>query len=427
MMKEDEGKLNGKHVLVFGGYGFIGSNFIRRVLEANPEVRILCVDKCTYSGNSANLDDVRAKYKTKKVKFGETDEEEIETGRLIEMVGDIAVKKDVDTAFAWKPDYVINFAAETHVDRSIHTASMEFIETNINGVYNILEAVKKANESVEEDHVIRFVQVSTDEVYGQLPSPYDPAPNWADQEDWSEMAWGIRFSEDHPFKPNVPYSATKAAGDCMCNAWNHTWGVPVVVTHCSNNYGPYQYPEKLVPFWVTRIINGQKIPIYGDGLNIRDWIHVDDHISALVAVMLRGKNGEVYNIGADNEKSNIDMAKAILSILAVAGAVPVGRVATDGALVNIEPYIEYVADRPGHDRRYAIDHSKITKELGWEPEVTADKFVDKLRETIEWYANNHEWVAEIVTRTGVANPHIDLWKAHPSLNKNGNKKRKGDI
>lgn len=401
---KDLAQFNNKTVLVLGGQGFIGSNFIRALFEASPEVRIVVFDKFTYSGNPNNLADVRAKY-----------QQERDTGQLIEIKGDIGNFPELSTAFNYKPDYVINFAAETHVDRSIHTASMEFIDTNVIGVHNILELVKA---SMSSDHpVVKYVQVSTDEVYGQLPNPHDfdkltdeQAHEYAvasgyraggeyERKIVRELIEGTKFHRNSPFKPNVPYSATKAAGDCLCNAWHHTWHVPVVATHCSNNYGPYQYPEKLVPFWVSRIMQGKKIPIYGDGLNIRDWVHVDDHVTALGAVLLRGEPGKDYLIGADNEKTNLEMAAYILEALGKGGQ-------------PIDDYVEYVQDRPGHDRRYAIDHSDITRELGWEPKYGSVDFVQKLRETIQWYVDHKDWVEEVIKRTGVANPHIDLWEKH---------------
>ncbi len=363
---------DGKKVLVFGGCGFIGSSFIRTLIEKSTAT-VINYDKLTYSGNPANLVDVERTHKE----------------RYVFIQADIADPKKVDEVFSThRPDYCINFAAETHVDRSIHTGSLEFIETNVVGVYNVLEAVKKYG-------VAMFLQVSTDEVYGELPHPHD-----------TTVALGIdsvmrnqRFDENYPYHPNVPYSATKAGGDFLCNAYFQTWKVPVIVTHCSNNYGPYQYPEKLVPYWATRLLRDEKIPIYGDGLHIRDWIHVDDHVEALLLLLLRGRAGEVYNIGADNERTNIEMAEYIIKIVKGSDADP-------------NTHMESVADRPGHDRRYAIDNTKITQELGWKPRITAEKFPEKLRETVEWYWKNRPWVEDVIARTGVANAHIDLWKGH---------------
>lgn len=405
MDQKNLSQFNDKIVLVLGGNGFIGSNFIRALFNASPRVKVISFDKGTYSGNPHNLADIR-----ERIDFGDLGRES-----LVEIKGDIAVMEDVRSAFAWAPDYVINFAAETHVDRSIHTASMEFVETNIIGVYNILECVKDSLELGRP--VQKYVQVSTDEVYGQLPNPHDHdrvQPDWNgslpfSQEDFVKMAKAQKFNRKSPFKPNVPYSATKAAGDCMCNAWNHTWHVPVVTTHCSNNYGPYQYPEKLIPYWVSCIMQGKKIPVYGDGLNIRDWVHVDDHITALAAVLIDGVPGRDYLIGADNERTNLEMVQIIVNAVAQIKGEFAGA-------VNIEDHFEFVQDRPGHDRRYAIDHSDITRELGWVPQYGPDAFLEKLKETIQWYIDHKDWVEEVIKRTGVANPHIDLWKAHKGLN-----------
>ena len=267
-----------------------------------------------------------------------------------------------------KPTYVINFAAETHVDRSIHVGAKEFINTNIVGVFNLLEAVKKYP-------VRKYVQVSTDEVFGSLPLDSKKS-----------------FKETTPFSPNVPYSATKAGGDLLCNAYFNTWKVPVIVTHCSNNYGPYQYPEKLIPFFILRMLEGKTLPIYGDGKNVRDWIHVLDHCRALELCLFKGKPGEVYNIGAENEINNLTIADKILKYFK-----------------KDKSHIEFVSDRPGHDRRYAVDASKIKKELGWK---TVYDFEKAFEEKVKWYVNNPEWIDRVRKRTGVFNPHIDLWRSH---------------
>lgn len=338
-------------ILVAGGAGFIGSNFIHHILRKYPALKVINFDKLTYSGNLDNLKDVS---KDKQYKF---------------IKGDIADKKAVEDVFRkYKPDYIINFAAETHVDRSIHVGAEEFIYTNVLGVFNILESVKKYKAQ-------KYLQVSTDEVYGTL----------------SLNKKGF-FTEKSQYSPNVPYSATKAGGDMLCNAYFKTWHVPVVVTHCSNNYGPYQYPEKLIPFFVLRMIEGKKLPIYGDGKNVRDWIHVLDHCRALEMCLFQGKSGEVYNIGADNEMDNLQIAGLILDYFG-----------------KDQKHIEFVPDRPGHDRRYAIDASKVKRELGWKPEY---HFKKAFAETIKWYLDNPEWIERVRTRTGVFNPHIDLWKSH---------------
>jgi dTDP-glucose 4,6-dehydratase len=373
-MKQD---FKDKTILVFGGMGFIGSNFIRYLFKHYEDVTVVNFDKLTYSGNPENVRDIF----------------HANPSRYWFIEADVANAEKVNQVFQdVKIDYVINFAAETHVDRSIHVGALEFIETNVRGVYNILEAVKQYGCE-------KYVQVSTDEVYGQLPNPYDYKD--PGMKDWAKLN---KFTESSLFRPNVPYSATKAGGDCLCNAYYHTWQVPVVVTHCSNNYGPYQYPEKLVPYWTSRLLRGEKIPMYGDGLNIRDWIYVDDHIRALILCLLNGKPGETYNIGADNERTNLEMADLIVDAHA--------ELKGGGKRPPLDQYIEYVVDRPGHDRRYAIDATKIKTELGWEPEVTREKFYDKLTEVIQWYADNTAWVENVIAKTGVANAHIDLWEGH---------------
>lgn len=342
---------NGETVLVCGGAGFIGSYFVRSLLVKYPGVTVINFDKLTYSGN---LDNVESVSKDKRYHF---------------VQGDVVDADAIAQVFrTYQPTYVINFAAETHVDRSIHVGSLEFIHTNIVGVFNILEAVRGSQ-------VKKYVQVSTDEVYGSLA-----------------LDSGERFDEEWPFAPNVPYAATKAGGDLLCRAYNHTWHVPVVVTHCSNNYGPYQYPEKLIPFFVLRMLEGKTLPLYGDGLHVRDWIHVADHCAALELCLLKGTPGAVYNIGADNEMSNRAIAGLILA-----------RFGKD------ESSIEFVGDRPGHDRRYAIDSTLIQRELGWKPERT---FAQAIEETIQWYVDNMPWVDRVRKRTGVFNPHIDLWQKH---------------
>lgn len=341
-----------KRILVCGGAGFIGSNFIRFLLKKHKNVRILNYDKLTYSGNLDNLKDIA---EDKRYQFRR---------------GDIEEKKHLAQVFKeFKPDYIVNFAAETHVDRSIHIGAQEFIDTNITGVFNILEAVK-ANPNVKN-----YLQISTDETYGSL-----------------DLNSKKKFKEDTAFTPNVPYAATKAGGDLLCRAYYQTFKVPVVVTHCSNNYGPYQYPEKLIPFFVLRMLENKKLPLYGDGQNVRDWIYVLDHCAALALCLFKGRAGEVYNIGADNEKSNLEIAHLIL-----------------GFFNRDQSWIEFVKDRPGHDRRYAVNTSKIKKELKWKPQYS---FNDAFYKTIRWYLDNIDWIENIREKTGVFNPHIDLWKAH---------------
>ena len=346
------GTFNNKTLLVVGGAGFIGSNFTRHILASYKGVRVVVFDKLTYSGNLENLKDVANDVRYSFVR------------------GDVADSSALHDAFLnHHPDYVINFAAETHVDRSIHVGALEFVKTNVEGIYNLLEEVKGSGK------VACYVQVSTDEVFGSLP-----------------LEGGEPFRETTAFAPNVPYAATKAGGDLLCRAYFSTWKVPVIVTHCSNNYGPFQYPEKLIPFFITRVMEKKKVPLYGDGKHVRDWIYVLDHCRALELCLLKGAPGEVYNIGADNEMNNIDIATRILKRF---GHTPSS--------------IEFVTDRPGHDRRYAIDSSKIRAELGFVPEHSFDQAFDL---TIDWYIHNSDWIRRVRERTGVFNPHIDLWKGH---------------
>ena len=344
-------------IFVAGGAGFIGSNFIRYILNKHKNARILNYDKLTYSGNLDNLKDL------------------VKDRRYDFVKGDVADKKRLDEVFKnFKPDYVINFAAETHVDRSIHVGAKEFIDTNVIGVFNILEAVK-SNPKIK-----KYVQVSTDEVYGSLP-----------------LNSKEKFRENTAFAPNVPYAATKASGDMLCRAYFNTFRTPVIITHCSNNYGPYQYPEKLIPFFILRMLENKKLPVYGDGENVRDWIYVLDHCEALRLCLIKGKPGEVYNIGADNEMNNLEIADLILR-----------------CFNRDKSWIEFVFDRPGHDRRYAVNSSKIRKELSWKPKY---KFGEAFRNTITWYLKNKGWIDKVRKKTGIFNPHIDLWKGHKLKNK----------
>ncbi len=324
------------NLLVCGGAGFIGSNFIHYMLAKYPDLKIVNFDKLTYAGNLANHTSVENDPRYTFVQGDITD-----LDLLNKVMADHAIS------------HVINFAAETHVDRSIHGGAKEFVLTNTLGVQMILDAVKF-------NKIQKFVNVSTDEVYGSLELD-DPGA----------------FTESTPIWPNMPYAAAKAGGDLMCNAYFVTHKVPVVVTHCSNNYGPYQFPEKVIPFFIFKLLKGEKVPVYGDGLNVRDWIHAKDHAAALDLLLREGAPGEVYNIGSDNERSNLELTKMMLRIMGFG-----------------EDRIEYVTDRPGHDRRYAIDASKI-KSLGWAPEYTREEFERGLTETIEWYKNNTEWVENI--------------------------------
>ena len=346
-MKEKESlKILDARLLVCGGAGFIGSNFIRHILNKHKKATIVNFDKLTYSGNIDNLKDIS---RDKRYKF---------------FHGDITDKKYLSVIFnKFKPEYIINFAAETHVDRSIHQGIEEFVNTNILGVLNILEAVKN-NPKVK-----KYVQVSTDEVYGSL-----------------DLNSKNKFSENTALAPNAPYAATKVGGDMLCRAYYKTFKIPTIVTHCSNNYGPYQYPEKLIPFFVSRMMENKKLPIYGDGKNVRDWIYVLDHCEALELCLFDGKPGEVYNIGADNEINNLEIARLILSFFK-----------------KDNSWIEFIVDRPGHDRRYSIDSSKIRKELNWRPKYN---FKKSFNETMQWYLYNKKWMDDVRQNSGILNPHI---------------------
>ena len=322
-----------KNILVTGGAGFIGSNFIRYMLHKHPMYKIVNFDLLTYAGNLENL-------------VG------IEPGSHYAFVkGDICDKKRVEDSFReYSIDAVVHFAAESHVDRSILGPAV-FVQTNVLGTSVLLEASRQFG-------VERFVHVSTDEVYGSLGA-------------------SGKFTETTPLHPNSPYSATKASSDLLALAYFHTFQTPISITRCSNNYGPYQFPEKLIPLMIANALDDKPLPVYGDGANVRDWLYVDDHCSALDVVLHKGKSGEVYNIGGNNEKRNIEIVKLILH-----------------ELKKPESLIKFVQDRLGHDRRYAIDASKIKKELGWSP---AHLFENGIQETIRWYLANKEWWQRILS------------------------------
>ena len=324
-----------KNIIVTGGAGFIGSNFIKYILN-NYNYKIFNYDKLTYAGNLENLNDIEDKPNYKFI------------------LGDICDRELVDSTIKkYNIDTIINFAAESHVDRSI-LGSREFIITNVLGTQVLLDAVK--NLGLE-----KYLQVSTDEVYGSLP------------EDRKELL----FTEKTPITTNSPYSASKASADLLCNSYFHTHKLPVLITRCSNNYGPYQFPEKLIPLMIAKALDGEKLPVYGDGKNVRDWLFVEDHCSAICEVLLHGKTGEVYNIGGNNEWYNIDIVKLILKILGKG-----------------EDQITYVKDRPGHDRRYAIDSTKIMTQLGWKPKYQFDNGIEK---TIKWYVENEPWWRKVMS------------------------------
>lgn len=330
-------------ILVAGGAGFIGSNFIRYILGAHDDWSVVNVDKLTYAGNLANLADVAG---DPRYRFHRAD---------------ICDGAEVARIFAEeKPGGVVNFAAETHVDRSIDDPAL-FLRTNILGTQVLLDAARKAK-------VARYLQISTDEVYGSLG------------------ATG-RFSEESPLKPNSPYAASKTSADLLVRAYGKTFGLPVLVTRCSNNYGPYQFPEKLIPFFVTLLQEGKPVPVYGDGMNVRDWIHVEDHSRAVEAVLLRGRPGEIYNVGGGNERTNIEITKLLI-----------GAMGKDGRSMK------FVPDRPGHDRRYAIDDAKIRGELGVSPRVS---FEEGLRATVRWYIDNEPWWRAV--QSGEYQSFYDRW------------------
>ncbi|WP_149095633.1 dTDP-glucose 4,6-dehydratase [Paenibacillus terrae] len=317
-------------LLVTGGAGFIGSNFVLYMLKQHPDYEIVNIDALTYAGNLENLKSIENHPNHTFVK------------------ADITDAQTIDQLMQQGIDVVVNFAAESHVDRSILEPEV-FVKTNVLGTQVLLDAAKKYN-------VTKFVQVSTDEVYGSLGET------------------GL-FTEETPLQPNSPYSASKAGGDLLVRAYHETFGLPVNITRCSNNYGPYQFPEKLIPLMISRALSDQKLPVYGDGLNIRDWLYVEDHCSAIDLVIHQGKLGEVYNIGGNNERTNVHIVKTVLEELG-----------------KPESLISYVQDRPGHDRRYGIDPTKTMNELGWKPKHS---FETGIKETIRWYLDNEEWWTRI--------------------------------
>ena len=341
-----------KQVLVTGGCGFIGSNFVRHVLHHHPDYRVVNLDKLTYAGNPGNLTDVENNSRYRFVKGDICDND---------LVRNIFAEEQIDT--------VIHFAAESHVDRSI-TGPAEFVQTNIMGTFNLLEAsreawLKDATGDASETGC-RFLHVSTDEVYGSL----------------GETG---AFQETTSYDPRSPYSASKASSDHLVSAYFHTYGLPALITNCSNNYGPYQFPEKLIPLIINNAFGGYSLPVYGDGKNVRDWLYVIDHCEAILTVLQNGIVGETYNIGGNSEKQNIEIVHIICDILdEKVGLMPDGR--------GRRSLVAYVKDRAGHDRRYAIDATKIRTQLGWRPRVN---FIDGMRRTVEWYLDNKAWIASV--------------------------------
>ena len=319
-------------ILVTGAAGFIGSNFVHMLMQRGESVRLIALDKLTYAGNLANIEDLL--HDRDRLHFVRADV--CDDNKISETLAQFAVSE------------IVHFAAESHVDRSI-LGSGPFVQTNVVGTQVLLDAARTHG-------IQKFLYVSTDEVYGTLPE---------DRPD-------LKFTEETPLQPNSPYSASKCAGDCLVRAYFHTFNMPVLTTRCSNNYGPYHFPEKLIPLFVTNLIEGKKVPLYGDGLNVRDWLYVEDHCDAIWTVLNKGRFGEAYNVGGNNEITN--------------------RIITETILREMnkpwDEFVTYVKDRPGHDRRYAIDASKIKNELGWEPKY---KFNTAIKETIQWYRDNESW------------------------------------
>ncbi len=326
-----------KNLLVTGGMGFIGSNFVRYILNLNHDFKIINIDKLTYAGNPENLKGIDEEF-SNRYKFYIQDICDFDT------IDKIIKKENID--------YIINFAAESHVDRSIDNPTT-FCNSNIMGTQSLLNAAKRNN-------IKKYIQISTDEVYGSLNFRMSP------------------FTEQTTLAPNSPYSASKASADLLVYAYYKTFGLNINITRCSNNYGSYQFPEKLIPLMINNALNNKALPVYGNGINVRDWIYVTDHCSAILKVLLVGRKGETYNIGGDSEISNIDLVKKLLQYLD-----------------KPESLITFVKDRPGHDLRYAINHDKITKELSWKPEI---KFNKGLELTIQWYIDNEEWLNNVINK-----------------------------
>jgi dTDP-glucose 4,6-dehydratase len=339
-------------LLVTGGAGFIGSNFVLNWVRSGKG-RVVNVDALTYASNLANLASLE------------------DNSDHVFVHGDICDGELIARTLAtYRPRAIVHFAAESHVDRSI-VGPDAFLKTNIDGTFTLLQAARAYVATLDEadQQDFRFLHVSTDEVYGTL-EPKDPA-----------------FSETTPYAPNSPYAASKAASDFLARAWFHTYKLPVLITNCSNNYGPYQFPEKLIPLIITNALSGKPLPIYGDGLQVRDWLFVNDHCKAIVEVLEKGAPGQTYNIGGNNQRSNLEVVRTICALL--------DELVPDSAYKPHNQLITYVTDRPGHDRRYAIDASKIGKELGWKPE---ESFETGMRKTIEWYLANGQWIENV---TGV--------------------------
>jgi len=338
-------------ILITGGAGFIGANYVLQEL-GKIEPKLVNLDKLTYAGNLQTLESISDK---PNYHFYQSD------------IGDRALVAQILEKY--QPEAVINFAAESHVDRSIHGPD-DFIQTNIVGTFNLLESVRAYYEKLNADKkdTFRFLHVSTDEVYGTLDQMDPP------------------FAETNPYEPNSPYAASKAASDHLVRAWFHTYGLPVLTTNCSNNYGPYQFPEKLIPLVIHNALKGKPLPVYGDGKQIRDWLYVEDHCDAIRVVLERGRLGETYNIGGNNEKTNISVVETICRIL--------DQLRPRADQKSYLEQITFVKDRPGHDRRYAINASKIANELGWKPKETFESGIQK---TVQWYLDHQDWVEGVVS------------------------------
>ena len=367
-----------KSFLVTGGAGFIGTNFVKLLLRELPEASVTVLDALTYCGNIKSI------------------AAEIESGKISFVRGDIA-DRDLVTKLLneLKPQYIINFAAESHVDRSL-TDSKPFVDTNVGGTLNLLDCARRQRDAQlaagEEPTLLKFIQISTDEVYGQLEADIPEGATLPDDlnarlgRTEPSPTYGTEyFSERTPLQPSSPYSASKASADLLAMAYYHSFGLPVSITRCSNNSGPYQYPEKLIPLMINNILQRKPLPVYGRGLNVRDWIYVDDHAAGVLATALKGEAGQVYNFGGYGERRNIDIVKTLLRIVAE----------ESGNAEGIdESLITYVGDRPGHDMRYAIDAAKSMVSLGWLPKVHVD---EGLRRTVRWYLDNRAWLDDIVS------------------------------
>jgi len=351
--------MKGKVILITGGAGFIGTNFVKMLSERFIDSEIIVIDLLTYAGNIENIKDL---INSKKITF---------------IHCDISDTQKIFNIFnRYSPEYVVNFAAESHVDRSI-LDSRKFIETNVLGTQTLLEAARwnwKVVNGFKKD--VMYLQISTDEVYGSIEKGY--------------------FTEKTPLDPHSPYSASKASADLLVNSYVYTYGFPAVITRCSNNYGPYQFPEKLIPLIISNIISGKKVPIYGDGKIIRDWIHVSDHCNAIVEILNKSHSGEIYNIGSNNEWNNIDLVKLLIKVVReeIEKNKSFQKYSKFSQNEINEDLIEFVKDRPGHDKRYAIDSTKITDAICWKPKISFEKGI---RNTVYWYLSNQHWIKKIVS------------------------------